>query len=530
MKPIYLVIFLLTLISTACGPTPTTSQIRVTIIVDGRTQSYGYDEPIPVGQFLDEINIELGELDRVNPPQYTQISDEMLIQVVRVQETEECRDETIPFEERRVYDESVNPGEEFLVKKGVNGTQRLCFRTEIVDGVSGTPVQIGQPVVITPAQEELIYIAPPTSLDPVEIVGTLAYISKGNAWVMRGSSQPPNRRAITNSGDLDGRVFSLSFDGRQLLMSREIDPSGDFNNELWLLPDVHAPEPRPIKLRPSNLLYADWVPGRPNTIAYSRAEPRATSPGWKALNDLRLSIIDPQTGEEIDVEPLLDENAGGPYGWWGTKFSWSPDGQRLAWVQADAVGLLDLQSKEFQPLVTYSIFTPYSDWSWTTSVSWSPDSQLLATTVHGPPISTEAPERSPVFNIAVLSVEASFSAEIVTRAGIWSSPKFSPQVEPNDGLYPQVYLAYLLARQPLDSVSDTAEYDLYVADRDGSNARRIFPQDGQRGILTRDYVWSPDGRQIALVYQGNLWIVDVITGNARQITLDGNVSNPVWTR
>jgi hypothetical protein len=48
-------------------------------------------------------------------------------------------------------------------------------------------------------------------------------------------------------------------------------------------------------------------------------------------------------------------------------------------------------------------------------------------------------------------------------------------------------------------------------------------------LLSRDYAWSPDGRQICVVYQGNLWIVDVESAVARQITLDGNASRPVWT-
>jgi hypothetical protein len=41
--------------------------------------------------------------------------------------------------------------------------------------------------------------------------------------------------------------------------------------------------------------------------------------------------------------------------------------------------------------------------------------------------------------------------------------------------------------------------------------------------------WSPDARQIALIYQGNLWVVDAESQVAHQLTLDGGASHPVWT-
>ncbi|MBC7811870.1 MAG: DPP IV N-terminal domain-containing protein, partial [Burkholderiales bacterium] len=42
--------------------------------------------------------------------------------------------------------------------------------------------------------------------------------------------------------------------------------------------------------------------------------------------------------------------------------------------------------------------------------------------------------------------------------------------------------------------------------------------------------WSPDGQQIAFIYQGNLWIIDIGSEVAHQLTLDGGASRPVWTQ
>ena len=50
------------------------------------------------------------------------------------------------------------------------------------------------------------------------------------------------------------------------------------------------------------------------------------------------------------------------------------------------------------------------------------------------------------------------------------------------------------------------------------------------GLTPKDYAWSPDARHIAAIYRGDLWLVDVLTEEANQLTFDGGSSNPVWTR
>ncbi|NJL54804.1 hypothetical protein HC928_06145 [bacterium] len=144
-----------------------------------------------------------------------------------------------------------------------------------------------------------------------------------------------------------------------------------------------------------------------------------------------MAAINPDTGDIIDIEQVVDENGGGSYGWWGTSYQWSPDGERLAYVRADGVGLVDLVSGELGPyILDYDLLNPLGqDWSWRTTVSWTPDSSNLIATVHGPPIGSEDPETSPVFDIGVAAADGSFVvSELVSRAGIWSTPRFSPEV------------------------------------------------------------------------------------------------------
>jgi hypothetical protein len=297
---------------------------------------------------------------------------------------------------------------------------------------------------------------------------------------------------------------------------------------LWLLPDTTR-EAQPTALVPQNVLYADWVPGAENTISYSTGEPRAAAPGWESYNDLWIMRLDPVTGDSVGLRELVSRSQGGLYGWWGTEFQWSPDGSRLAWTRADSMGLVDLNTGALNPLLTYPVFNTRQSWSWRATVSWTPNANLLLTTVHGDPIGSEPPESSPAFHVAAADPNGSFSVNIVENAGIWSMPRFSPLQSAGDRVVGA--MAYLKARDLANSINDSAEYDLIIADRDGSNARRLFPAAGQPGLTaSAGLTWSPDGTMLAFIYQGNLWVIDAASGIAHQLTLDGRASRPVWTR
>jgi hypothetical protein len=289
-----------------------------------------------------------------------------------------------------------------------------------------------------------------------------------------------------------------------------------------------------VSLVPGDVLYADWIPNTTNTIAYSTGEASEAAPGWRAFNDLWEMRLDPNSGEALNVRQIIENPPGGPYAWWGTRYQWSPDGQKLAWVQADAFGLVDLETGQIDsPLMNYAVFLTRADWSWRATISWATDSTSLVTTVHGAPVGRELPENSPAFDVAAAAVDGTYQASIIKNTGIWAAPQFSPLNSKPDSEYAQGHLAYLRARDPFNSIN--GEYDLMVADRDGSNARRIFPPETEPGIKAgesvyqnQEFAWSPDGQQIAVIYQGNLWIVDVEAEVAHQLTLDGGASNPVW--
>ena len=514
---------------TGCNTEEPRTAITVRVVADGRERVWQNFEPITVEQFLREpaVGIEVGALDRMNPEPWTQIFDGIIITIVRVTEDIECDDVEIPYRQDRRPWEGLEPGEERIGQAGQNGVEQICYRVTSEDGEAQNRVEIERIVTIDP-QDEIIYVGPTTLLEPVSVTGTLVYINNGNAWMIRGNSTA--KRPLTVTGDLDARVFSLSSDGRQLLIARTNDDEARLSNQLWLIPDISAEPPDILPLTPQDVLYAELVPEETNTISYSTAEPRPAAPGWTALNDLLVMRIDPQTGEHISFREVLDRSTnGGPYGWWGMQYDWSPDGNYLAWIRADSVGLVDLETGDLgAPLLEYAPLQTLSDWSWRTTVSWSMDNSLLVAAIHGPPFGDEPRDKSIIFDIAATAVDGSFTTTVVEKAGIFSGPTYSPQVANPDSPFPRGYLAYLRAREWDESIR--GEYDLVIADRDGSNARVIFPSPGQPGLVaqTGELAWSPDGRQLAFIYLDDLWIADVETAIAHQLTQDHGASKPVW--
>ncbi len=525
------------------GGSNNSANLRVRVIVDGKELVFSSPGQMTVAQFLQQTNVQLNPLDRLDPPEFTQITDNMVITIVRVREDQQCNDEAVPYQTRYINDPDLPPGTTKVAQAGANGTQRVCYDVIYKDGIesSRTP---GNPTIITQPTDEIIARGvDKQSIEPLAITGTILYISGGEARAISDNTQ--NDRALPTGGNLDGYVFAISDDGGQLLYSRQGDsgtatPSADTFNELWVLLNTGDSQAKPVRLTAlDNILTASWQPGEPYTFSYSTLQPREQVPGYQAFNDLNIARLDSRSGKLLKATPVVKSRPTGVYGLWGTQFTWSPDGKNLAWAQADGVGVVDFKAGAYKKLFDFHVYstTLSRNWVWTPSLSWSPYSDLLAATVHGQPLGTESGETSPVFDLAVVQADSKtqgmYQVKLVSKAGMWASPAYSPLFNTISG-DKQGYIAYLQARDSIDSVS--SEYDLVIADRDGSNAKVLFPGPDKPGIkpietlFGSDIAWSPDGEEVALIYQGDVWIVDIQTGRANQVTIVGNAHHPRWVR
>jgi hypothetical protein len=518
-RSLFIVFLTATLLVSCRSPQVTGADITIQITADGESHTITVPAGSTVTQALQSAGITVGNQDRLDPPAYTVLGDGNAVLLTRVSEVFETEQQLIPFERQVVRNESLPEGETRLVQAGVNGLEELTYRRVLEDGVEISKA-IVKSVIMQEAVPEIMMVGAQSSFAPLPIPGRLVYLAGGNVWSIDTSTA--NRTALVTSGDLDGRIFELSPNGNYLIFTRKsTKPADQEINTLWA---VRTDGGKPFSTGISNVVhFADWIPGT-NSIAYSTVEPRSTAPGWQANNDLhRYSVT---TGARARV---LDASSGGVYGWWGMTFAFSTEG-RLAYARPDGIGLVDLDGKYLKPLLVVTPFNTHSDWAWLPALTWGADGKTLYYISHAPPPSLVTEEDSPFFDINAVVLENNTSIPIAQQTGMFAYPAVSSlQSSSTERPYQVAYLQAIFPSQ-----SETSRYRVVVMDRDGSNRRTIFPANDAPGLEPQTLAWAPDvidgqsGDFLALIYQGNLWLLDSGNGQAYQVTGDGLVTRIDW--
>jgi dipeptidyl aminopeptidase/acylaminoacyl peptidase len=185
--------------------------------------------------------------------------------------------------------------------------------------------------------------------------------------------------------------------------------------------------------------------------------------------------------------------------------SWSPDGSRLAFADADLQYVANADQ----------LFLIDSDGTHRTQLthlplgsdpiqpSWSPDGNLIAFKSQD--------------NIDVIKPDGSGLAVLLTDWNGPSDPAWSP-----DGSK----IAYVV-----DPPSSRAfDFQLWLMDPDGSHRTNIFVSPGCCVSAWGGPAWSPDGTQIAVVaYPGwHLWVMNADGGNQRNVGPVKAIDRPAW--
>src|SRR5690242_1685830 len=112
----------LAVILAACRPDPKSNDFRVRVVADGKELVYTASEHVSVSQFLQQINLRVDSLDRIYPSDFTQITDNLLITIVRVREEQSCSDEVLPYDTKYINSPDLAPGTTRVAQAGVNGS------------------------------------------------------------------------------------------------------------------------------------------------------------------------------------------------------------------------------------------------------------------------------------------------------------------------------------------------------------------------------------------------------------------------
>ncbi|NPV85697.1 MAG: DUF348 domain-containing protein [Anaerolineae bacterium] len=508
----------------ACATRQKESQVKVLIQADGKQVAVNAPAGNTVQNALDIAGIKINNLDLVEPPVSSVLSDQLIIRITRVNETFEVEESIIPFERQTIRNESLPEGQTVLIQKGANGVQQITYRRVTEDGIEVSRTMV-KSVTIQEAMPEIVMIGVQSPFTAIPIQGRIAYLTTGNAWLMEGSTG--NRRPLVTTGDLDGRIFALSPNGNWLLYTRK-DNEGvsEKINSLWAV-NVNNDPPEPISLRVDNIVnHAAWVPGAGTTITYSTVEPRSTAPGWQANNDLFIMSFN-EEGIITRKDEIIKENSGGIYGWWGTSYSWSPDGALLAYARPDSIGLVNIKDGKLNNLMNIIPLQTRGDWAWVPPLAWTHDHSILYTVNHSSQNTSENSETSPNFDlVALLMTDEHPMITLVPMSGLFAYPVLSPPLPGK-----RYVVAYLQAIFP--EQSETSNYNLIIMDQDGSNKLQMFPRDGSQGLQPQWVAWGPEPADenslwLSIVYQGNLWLINPATKLTQQITGDGSISRIDW--
>ncbi len=526
---------ILIMLLAACDAPPPDTAITVVLLADGKRTELT-TEATTVREVLAQAQITLGELDRVRPPETFAISAGAVITVTRIMQQFETETRVVAYEQQIVRDASIPTGQQRVIQGGRNGKLELTYRLVFEDGQQVERVEVKRELLEPPQPEMVLVGVAQAAQSAVPFTGTLVYLSNNNAYVMRQATS--NRRALTSEGDLDGWVLALSPDGKTLLYTRALSQSTEGPlNTLWAIDTVRA-DSKPQQVKPGGIMWAGWSPDG-KTLAYSTGQLAAGPPGWRANNDLWTAPYSARTIMGTPTE-VLTPTLGGTYGWWGRTYAWSPNGKLIAIGATESVFLVDLKTRKQSALASFAAINTYSNWAWTPTVSWTPDGNFILTVLPGLAPAGQPASETPVFDVWSLAVDGSFRAKLANEAGMWAAPRSAPTLNPALS----AFYAIIYGRAEAPYTSDRSRYTLYVADRDGSNRNRLFPTEGSAGLeggpglkgLT-DLAWSPtpprggtSSSQVVLVYQGDLYLVDVPEGRVQQLTAEGNIKLVRWAR
>jgi len=515
----YLILIIIIAFLTACaGPQVQQADFNVVVNDNGTSLELSVPAGSTVRDTIEGADIEFSALDRSDPPLYTVVSEGMEITLVRITEEFRIEESVIPYETKILRDSSLPEGEQRLVQPGSNGLQETTYRKVFENGVEVSEV-IVKIVTVNNAVDEIIMVGSQTPLEVFEISGMIAYISGGNAWKMEGNTG--NRSLIVSTGNLDGWIFEISPDGKWLLFS-QTDEIEENINSLWVA--NLEEESEPVQLNIENVIhFASWIPGESYGILYSTVEKSVAAPGWQAHNNLIYRSFNAEEGRVSPPILLIEENSSGLYSWWGADYKTSPDGKVVLIIKPDKFQLYDLEDQLITDLFYYSPFQTSGDWAWIPDVSWNQDSGSI---IYTGPLNedelSDAPE-SDNFEIKFYDLDSQIKLTLVSSVGIFGAPIYSPDYQADS----QSYISFFQALQSNDSVS--SEYRLNLVDVDGSNQRAIFPDIGLPGLDPQNIEWSNGNEpMIALLYHGNIWVVDVLTGDSYQLTADGLTSKIDW--
>ncbi len=128
------------------------SAYDILINVDGEKKSVKTTAKT-VGELLKEQGIVLDEDDEVLPTTDTVLSNDLTVDILRVEYVTREADESVPFTSERVNSSALQKGVEKVTQKGINGVKTVTYKDKVVNGVVESTETVGEAITKEPVKE-----------------------------------------------------------------------------------------------------------------------------------------------------------------------------------------------------------------------------------------------------------------------------------------------------------------------------------------------------------------------------------------
>ena len=128
----------------------------VTVTADGKTAEYKSKRQT-VKEFLDAEKIAVSESDSVTPALTETIGGDTQIVIARSGEKTETVTETIEYQTRKEYSDSLDEGETRTKQSGANGEKSVTYRITLLDGKEVGREKISEKIVKEAVDEIIVY-------------------------------------------------------------------------------------------------------------------------------------------------------------------------------------------------------------------------------------------------------------------------------------------------------------------------------------------------------------------------------------
>lgn len=128
------------------------SAYDILINVDGEDKSVK-TTAATVGELLEEQGIVLGEDDEVLPTADTVLSNDLTVDVLRVEYVTRDVNERIPFTSEKVNSSALQKGVQKVTQKGVDGVKTVTYKDKVVNGVVESTETVGEVITKEPVKE-----------------------------------------------------------------------------------------------------------------------------------------------------------------------------------------------------------------------------------------------------------------------------------------------------------------------------------------------------------------------------------------